>query len=360
MDPMSALPDLRIKNRLGMSGCAQMFLADDPVLDRRVLIQLIRGVGGFPEERRRLMSLSRIRHPSLVAIHQIQEISEEGSLVLVMEYVAGSTLAHLIADDLLDLSAAVKIGREIAGALGEIHAHGLFHGDLRTDNILISPTGEVKILPGVSLEWKPAALPFRFFDFLDLAHPLYPEPFRGAEADSRSDLFALGAILYEMVTGVSPFEDLSRRKFMENVSSFQQVPAAEIAEGIPPDLSDLIQTLLAKRPEDRSQSAAEVEERLAAMQRIPGTAEPEIEQLYRELRHLMDHSAESPQTEAVRRRMERLRELQQQEALALRQQIEAGLSLKPGAGYQALREAKRLLTRDEDPASSDESSVRKD
>lgn len=289
---MGALPDLRIKNRLGMSGCSQMFLADDPVLDRRVMIQLIRGVGGFPAERRRLMSLSQIRHPALVAIHQIQEISEEGSLVLVMEYVAGSTLAHLIADDLLDLSAAVKIGREIAGALAEIHGHGLFHGDLRTDNVQISSTGEVKILPGVSLEWKPAALPLGYFDLLDLAHPLYPEPFRGAEADSRSDLFALGAILYEMVTGVSPFEDLSSRRFM--------------------------------------------------------------------LRQLREHSDASPQEELIRSRMARLRDLQQREALALRRRLEAGLSLKPGAGYQALREAKRLLTRDEDPASSDESSVRKD
>lgn len=320
------------------------------------MIQVIRGRW----EASRLKALAQLRHPVLVPIYGIEENPEENSLVVVMEYVTGQTLASSIAAGSLDLVAALSIGREIAGALAEIHAHGLFHGDLRTDNVLITPSGEVKVLLGTS----PALVPpifVRTFDFLDMAHPLYPEPFRGAQVDSRSDLFALGALLYEMVTGISPFEDLSSRRFVEKVSSYQQVPAGEITSGVPEDLSDLIQTLLAKLPEDRGPSMSEVEEQLASIEeRVTSAAEPEIDQLYRELRQLMDRPAEDPQPEAIRRRMERLRDLQQREALALRQRLEASLSLKPGAGYKALQEAKRLLTCDEDPASPNESSVPKD
>ena len=354
---MGALRELRIKNRLGMSGCAQIFLAHDPVLDRQVMIQVIRSPWGGS----RLRDLARLRHPALVPIYSVEEDPEESSLVVVMEYVAGQTLSSLIAAGSLGLPAALRIGREIAGALAEIHAHDLFHGDLRTDNVLITSSGEVKVLLGTSPALVPRIFAWRRFDFLDLAHPLYPEPFQGAEADFRSDLFALGTLLYEMVTGVSPFEDLSSRRFVENVSSYQQVPAAQIATGVPEDLSDLIQTLLAKLPEDRGPRMSEVEEYLASIEeRVIHAAEPEIDQLYRELRQLRDRSSGDPHSEAIQLQMERLRDLQQREALELRQRLEASLSLKSGAGYKALQEAQRLLTRDEDPALPNGSPVQKD
>jgi serine/threonine protein kinase len=365
---------LRVKNRLGASGEAEIFVAYDSRFERRVVLRRIPVSAAAPG----LRQLLGVRHRSLVQVYEVITADDDSSL-LVTEYVAGRSLPSLIAEGPLDLELTIHLAREIAGGIAALHAAGLAHRDLRPENILVTPACEAKILDAG----------------LASGHPTAPEQILEAAVDQRSDLFALGEVLYEMTTGMSPFADLENARARENIVSLRQKPAAEIDPRVPPALSALIDSLLSKRPADRPQSAAEVERSLAeiADQRwarasqqasMPSDLfEPtsshrasdvlselgettsdatEIDELYGELRQLMARAAgeEAGVGPEIEDRLARLRRLQSEEAGLMRQRFESRLHLAPGAGLSALQTAKRLLDPDEAAAPADATLSRQD
>ena len=253
----------------------EVYRARDPRLNRQVAIKLLpRELAADPHARERLrreaMAVAAIDHPYICKIF---EIGEDGdALFLVMEYIAGETLHRRLQDGALPLPDALRVAGEIAEALQEAHARRFLHRDLKPANIMLTEQGHVKVMD-FGLAKRVEDLPSsdqatREFRAAQLtAHgsivgtPDYmsPEQVKGATLDSRSDLFSFGVILAEMFGGRHPFRQPSTG---ETLSAVLREPP-DLSGDIPQGLGDVVRRLLAKRPEDRYESAADVRADLA-------------------------------------------------------------------------------------------------
>jgi len=207
---------------------------------------------------------AQLSHPAIVPIFDIVE-APEGDWI-VMELVPGPTLASLVEKGPLPLPLALAYGREIASGLAEAHDKGILHRDLKTDNIIITPSGRARILDfGLAKRlWKvegeeTVSEPGQV---IGTCRAMSPEQARGLTLDPRSDLFSLGVLLYEMVTGESPFRGPTPLDTLTRVCTHRQPSPKERRPELPQGVSDLIEQLLEKPPELRPNSAAEVEARL--------------------------------------------------------------------------------------------------
>ncbi len=261
----------------------EVYVAHDPRLDRRVAIKLLPAeTAADPRSRERLrreaMAVAALDHPYICKIF---EFSEHGdALFLVMEYIAGETLDRRLRNGRLPLSDALHIAGEIAEALQEAHAGRFLHRDLKPANIMLSQQGHVKVMDfGLAKRVEGLLSPDRATREMGTAQltvhgtivgtPDYmsPEQVKGVALDSRSDLFSLGVILAEMIGGRHPFRQPSMG---ETLAAVLREPP-DLSGDIPHGLAALIRRLLAKNPEDRQASAAEVRADLAGLAAAPQT-----------------------------------------------------------------------------------------
>lgn len=259
----------RLARRLGQGGMGEVFLAWDERLGRRVAVKRIRRDGPSAKERERLRrearAAARLSHPAVVQVYDWVEDSRGDAIVL--EYVEGRTLGDLLKEGPLDPVFVVRLAREIADGLAAAHAVGLVHRDLKAENVLVTPDGRAKILdfgiaktgdhPGEALTAHGA--------ILGTLHVMSPEQARSAEIDARSDLFSLGVLLYEILTGRSPFLGTDPLDTLQRVVSHHPPSVADLRPEIPRGLSDLVEKLLAKRREDRPGGAGEVARALVSL-----------------------------------------------------------------------------------------------
>lgn len=274
-DNETRIGSYRLERRLGQGGMGEVFLAWDERLARRVAIKRVlhpvpEGPGRerFRREARAAASLS---HPAVVQVHDLVEDASGDSLVL--EYVEGRTLREVLAAGPLPAATAVRLAAEIAGGLAAAHAAGLVHRDLKAENVMVTPAGHAKILDfGLARSLAPGA-PGSDIESLTATgallgtfHAMSPEQARGGEVDARSDLFSLGALLDEMLTGRPPFRGANPLESLQRVISWQPPDVATLRPDLPAGLAELTGRLLAKRPEDRPRSASEVARRLAAFE----------------------------------------------------------------------------------------------
>ncbi len=269
----------RLEASLGRGGMGEVFLAWDERLERHVAIKRVL-TDPPPSERararfrREAKAAARLSHPAIVQVFDLLEI--ESGDCLVMEYVEGRGLPEVIAAGDLDLDTALRLGAEIAEGLGEAHARGLVHRDLKTDNVQVTRSGHAKILdfglagllwadeadgdtraatitrtPGVD----PGDALTRTGAILGTVHAMSPEQASGQPVDHRSDLFALGGLLYEMLTGQAPFRGANVLDTLRRVTGEDPAPLAELRPDLPPALVELIGGLLAKDPAHRPQNA---------------------------------------------------------------------------------------------------------
>ena len=248
----------------------EVYRARDPRLDRQVAIKLLPGeLAADPHARERLrreaMAVAAIDHPYICKIF---EIGEDGdALFLVMEYIAGETLHRRLQDGALPLSEALRVAGEIAESLQEAHARRFLHRDLKPANIMLTEQGHVKVMDfGLAKRVEGVPSPdeaTREFGAAQLTArgaivgtPDYmsPEQVKGITLDARSDLFSFGVILAEMICGRHPFRQPSTG---ETLSAVLREPP-DLSDAIPQRVADVVRRLLAKRPEDRYASAADV------------------------------------------------------------------------------------------------------
>jgi serine/threonine protein kinase/tetratricopeptide (TPR) repeat protein len=239
----------------------------DERLKRRVAVKQIRAEATVSNLRERLrreaQAAARLNHPSIVHIYDIVE--EADGDWIIMELVGGQTLRQWLDEKgpLLPMVAA-RVGWEIAEGLAEAHNFGILHRDLKAGNVMVTPAGRTKILDfGLAKELAQEGLdldPTLSIPgiVLGTAYAMSPEQALGRDLDARSDLFSLGALLYEALTGISPFRGDSPTASLARVLTFQPQPLRLSIPGLPVELSDLIERLLEKEPEDRPQSAREV------------------------------------------------------------------------------------------------------
>jgi Tol biopolymer transport system component/tRNA A-37 threonylcarbamoyl transferase component Bud32 len=277
-----------VERRLGRGGMGEVFLAYDDRLRRQVAIKRIRHEGPLSAAQRRrfqreAQAAARLNHPAIVQIFDLvaDEAGEAGEAgdALVMEYVEGESLAEVRARGPLDPAIAVRLAREIALGLGAAHAAGFVHRDLKSDNVMVTASGRVKILDfGLA---KPVLQEDTQGEgdsitsegvVVGTFHTISPEQARGGQADARSDLFSLGVLIYELVTGQSPFRGRTHMESLRRVLNHWPPPLETVRPGLPRELGALVERLLEKDPRRRPQSAREVAQALEEIAALPGIA----------------------------------------------------------------------------------------
>ena len=259
---------------IGAGGMGEVYRARDTRLDRTVAIKVLpEQLAGDPQFRARFdleaRAISQLAHPNICTLHDVGE--DHGISFLVMEYLEGETLADRIARGPLPIAEALPIAMQIAGALDRAHRAGIIHRDLKPGNIFLTKVGAklldfglAKSSPAVvagTLSMLPTTPPAAITAqgaILGTFQYMAPEQIEGLEADARTDIFAFGAVLYEMLTGKRAFEGKSQATLIGSIMASQPAPLSSVAPATPRLVDRLVRTCLAKDPNDRYQSAHDV------------------------------------------------------------------------------------------------------
>src|SRR5512142_2804445 len=252
----------RIERKLGAGGMADVYLAEDQELGRRVAIKILNdrhaADDSFVERfRREAKNAAGLSHPNIVSIYDRGEA--EGTYYIAMEYLDGRSLKELIvARGAAPAKVAVDYERQILAAVGFAHRHGIIHRDIKPHNVLVGPGGRLKVTD-FGIARSGASQMTEVGSIIGTAQYLSPEQARGAPVDQTSDLYAVGVVLYEMLTGQVPFTgDTPLEIAMKHLSEVP-VPPSQLRPEVPRDLDSVVLRALAKDPHERYRSAEEMD-----------------------------------------------------------------------------------------------------
>jgi TolB-like protein/Tfp pilus assembly protein PilF len=257
----------RVSEKLGAGGMGEVYRARDSRLERDVALKVLPAAAlADPAARQRLLrearTASQLSHPNICTIHEVGEVA--GQSYIAMELVEGQPLSARIGGERLPAEQAIRYGAQVADALAHAHERGVVHRDLKSANVMISSDGRVKVLDfGLAVrrkeDWEEATRSRVSLEgeksIAGTLPYIAPEVLRGEAADARSDLWALGVMLYEMCSGRLPFRGQSG---YDLTSAILRDSFAPLPPGTPPALVTVIQRLLAKDPAQRYQRAGEV------------------------------------------------------------------------------------------------------
>ena len=269
----------RILEKLGEGGMGVVYLAEDQHLARRVAVKFLTSTDHHYRARfiREARAISGLTHPNIAIVHDYGE-TPTGQPFLVMEFVKGKSLSELL-DEGLTLRRSVEIVSSVAEALAEAHHHGIVHRDIKPSNIIVNQRGQVKVLDfglvkhlfdppssEVDLDAQTIYSTQTRSDVI-VGTPLYlsPEQATGKPIDGRSDLFALGALLYECLTGRSAFSGSSVLEIGAQIIHVNPPPPSQLNPQIPPALDRITMKALEKKVEQRYQTAEEMLKDLRAV-----------------------------------------------------------------------------------------------
>jgi class 3 adenylate cyclase/tetratricopeptide (TPR) repeat protein/predicted Ser/Thr protein kinase len=267
----SRIGNYRVEQQLGAGGMGAVYRGFDEALHRPLAIKRL--LGNFTDQtaalrfRREARMAARLNHPAIVHIYDIVENAD--GVWIVMELVEGRTLDNLMREGRPELARTVRLVREVAEGLAEAHAHGIVHRDLKASNIMVNAAGRAKILDfGLAKIYTGAteADISAAGAIVGTFHAMSPEQAQGLSVDHRSDLFSLGTLLYEMLTGISPFYAGSPPETLARVCAFTPRSVRDINPRIPEALAELTMQLLNKAPEQRPQRTADVAATLARIE----------------------------------------------------------------------------------------------
>ena len=244
----------QLERALGRGGMGIVYEAYDERLERRVAVKRL--LTDDPEQRERLRREARttaqLAHPAIV---QIFDLIEDGDNDwIVMERVEGTPLSRVAEDGPLGVDSVLKYAHQIAEGLAAAHGLGIVHRDLKTENVMILPDGRVKILDfGIAKRLKVGETGERTLSIqgqvMGTTRAMAPEQARGMKVGPRSDLFSFGVLLYEILTGVSPFRAASPMDTLARVITHQPKPIEELNNDVPAELAALVERLLRKASE---------------------------------------------------------------------------------------------------------------
>jgi eukaryotic-like serine/threonine-protein kinase len=263
-----------IISQLGSGGMGEVYLARDKRLERKVALKLLRQ--DFTNDSSRLSrfeqeakAASALNHPNIITIHEISEFDSKS--FITTEFIDGRTLRQIIKLGKLSISSALDIGIQIASALAAAHEAGIIHRDIKPENIMMRHDGIVKVLdfglaklsePKIS-QTDPQADGFSRLDtepgtVLGTATYMSPEQTRGLKVDARTDVFSLGVVLYEMVTGAPPFGGKTAADIMTEVLSREQLPLSHTVPTAPVELQRIVGKALRKDRDERYQTVKDL------------------------------------------------------------------------------------------------------
>ena len=264
----------RIISAIGSGGMGEVFLAEDTKLFRKVALKLLPAQFAANHERklrfeREARAVSALNHRNIITIHEIQEI--DGLSIMATEFVDGETLSDLIAVGPLAWKHAARTGAQIASALNAAHSVGIIHRDIKPANIMIRRDGDVKVLDfGLAKLTAPKG-ESGSFDTRDhnamnrvmgTIHYMSPEQALGSSLDERTDIFSLGVVLYEMVTGIRPFVGPSDAAVYNAIINLQAFPLSGLNPDVPKEFEKIVDLAMTKDPDQRLKSAADLSDAL--------------------------------------------------------------------------------------------------
>ena len=269
------LAHYRIRSRLGEGGMGVVYLAEDLRLRRNVGLKVLpQSLAEDPVARKRLLrearAASRLNHQNIATVYEVG--AHEGRLFIAMEFVDGKPLSSLLREGGLPAEDVTRLGAQIADALDEAHRHGVVHRDIKPNNILVTAEGKVKVVDfGLAIETQvdfeettreTGTRLTRTGDTVGTVAYMSPEQARGEPSDGRSDLFALGVVLYQAATGARPFQGPSALAIAAAILHDDPRPPREIAPAIPVGLQEIILRCLSKDRGQRPATGAVVREAL--------------------------------------------------------------------------------------------------
>ncbi len=280
LEPGTRLGPYEIVAPLGAGGMGEVYRAKDTRLGRDVAVKVLpQHLSSNPEIRARFereaKTVSALNHPNICVLH---DVGRQGDVdYLVMELIEGETLAQRLSRGALPVPDVLRLGAQIADALGRAHRAGVMHRDLKPGNVMLTKSG-VKLLDfGLAKAVAPTSSPSGLTSLPTMAGSvpltqegtilgtfqyMAPEQLEGKEADGRTDIFAFGAVLYEMATGRKAFSGASQASLISSIMSSEPPAISAIQPMTPPALDRVVRTCLAKDPEDRWQTAHDLESEL--------------------------------------------------------------------------------------------------
>ncbi len=275
------LGSYRLIDRLGAGGMGEVWRAEDTRLLRSVAIKILsERIANDPEWKARFLrearTIAQMNHPNIATIYSIEQEAEK--LFIVMELVEGESLGTVLAKGPLPPQEAVRMIQQVAEALAEAHEKGIVHRDVKPDNIIVGKRS-VKVLDfGIAKQLvSTSQTPTLTQAGLIVGTPFYmsPEQALGKPVDARSDLFSLGVVLYEALTGRRPFEGESVTETMMNIIMQEALDLSTVAQSLPPSLVEIVNRALQKKPERRFGSAGEMVDALSRVDfRTPAAKAP--------------------------------------------------------------------------------------
>jgi len=255
-----------ILEHIGEGGMAQVYKAYDPGIQRTAALKILKREHCADDEHKQRFlregkAAGALTHPNIVTIYDVGEI--DGAPYIMMELLEGDTLADLLrADKRPSIQSVIRIGRQLAMALDYAHSKGVVHRDMKPDNIIVGPDGEtIKIADfGIArVEDRAGKDTTQVGMMLGTPRYMSPEQAAGDTVDGRSDLFAVGVILYEIITGQKAFDAETITTLVMQIAQKDPVPIRQITSDAPVGLQKIVNKLLQKKPERRFQTGAELQ-----------------------------------------------------------------------------------------------------
>ncbi|MFN0084420.1 MAG: protein kinase domain-containing protein [Blastocatellia bacterium] len=281
LKPGVTISHYRILEQLGQGGQATAYKAEDTRLNRTVVIKtLLPDLAASQNARRRFEREARLAsvldHPNICAIYDIGE--NDGLCYIVMPFIPGRTLKQVVSGQPLEILSALSIAIQVADAIAAAHARGIVHRDIKPNNVIVNDQGQVKVLDfGLAkmLAGEEGELPGADADrsMTEIGVPYgtlgygSPEQATGERVDHRTDIFSVGVVLYEMLTGRQPFKGDNRIEVLHAVTSEDPDPMADLNPRAPDELQAILDRALAKKPRNRFDSMMELREALKSMMR---------------------------------------------------------------------------------------------
>ncbi len=268
----------RIIDEIGAGGMGVVYKAEDIKLKRTVALKFLpeRSVSSEKDLRRftrEAQAAASLDHPNICAVHEIEEA--EGKTFISMAFCEGKNLHNLTKEGKLDLENSLSIVIQVAEGLSEAHDKGIIHRDIKPANIMIDESFHAKIMDFGLAKLSDRTGLTRTGAAVGTVSYMSPEQIRGDETDSRSDIWSLGIVLYELITGKHPFEGEYDAAVLYSILNQRPSPSDKVNVAIPPDLAALVERTLEKKPENRYQSMDDMLEDLHTVKHLIGhPAEP--------------------------------------------------------------------------------------
>lgn len=269
--PGKVIGHYRLESFLGKGGMGTVWKAEDVRLKRPVAIKLLAGVDGVhPEAAARFLieaqAAAALDHPSVCTVYEIGEAA--GVWYIAMAYIEGETIARKVASGPLDITLAASLAAQVADGLDAAHSRGILHRDIKAANIIVTPQNSAKILDfGLARIGFSSGLTMPG-TVMGTPHYMSPEQVRGGVVDHRSDIWSLGVMFYQMLSGKLPFQGDNVVALMKAIES-PPPKLRNLRPEIPERLERIVDKALAKQPELRYQSAAEMRDDLRSSERTP-------------------------------------------------------------------------------------------